>query len=83
MIVTFDVRQMEVERALLEGEHESEVAQLQREKELLDQLKEKIHSIEKAKATKKSEVKKKKKRQVSSENAFHQQVYDCLHIYFF
>lgn len=51
--------QMEVECALLEGEQESEVAQLQREKELLDQLKEKIHSSEKKSHTEKSQVKKK------------------------
>lgn len=48
--------QMEVECALLEGEQESEMAQLQREKELLDQLKEKIHSIEKTSHTEKSQV---------------------------
>ncbi|XP_042355737.1 pleckstrin homology-like domain family B member 2 isoform X2 [Plectropomus leopardus] len=49
------VREMEVECALLEGEQESEVAQLQREKELLEQLKEKIHSIEKTSHTEKSQ----------------------------
>ncbi|XP_030010923.1 pleckstrin homology-like domain family B member 2 isoform X2 [Sphaeramia orbicularis] len=49
------VREMEVECALLEGEQESEVAQLQREKELLDQLKEKIHSIKKTDPTEKSQ----------------------------
>lgn len=49
---------MEVECALLEGEQESEVAHLQREKELLDQLKEKIHSSEKKSHTEKSQVKK-------------------------
>lgn len=48
--------QMEVECALLEGEQESEMTQLQREKELLDQLKEKIHSIEKTSHTEKSQV---------------------------
>ena len=47
---------MEVECALLEGEQESEMAQLQREKELLDQLKEKMHSIEKASHAEKSLV---------------------------
>lgn len=52
--------QMEVECALLEGEQESEMAQLQREKGLLDQLKEKIHSSEKTSHTEKSQVKKKK-----------------------
>ncbi|XP_023154888.2 pleckstrin homology-like domain family B member 2 isoform X2 [Amphiprion ocellaris] len=47
------LREMEVECALLEGEQESEMAQLQREKELLDELKGKIHSIEKASNTEK------------------------------
>ncbi|KAL6098574.1 phldb2 [Pungitius sinensis] len=41
------VREMQVECALLEGEQESEMTQLQREKELLDQLNKKIHSIQK------------------------------------
>ncbi|XP_031725066.1 pleckstrin homology-like domain family B member 2 isoform X4 [Anarrhichthys ocellatus] len=49
------VREMEVECALLEGEHESEMTQLQREKELLDQLKKRIHSIEKTSHTEKSQ----------------------------
>ncbi|XP_074466175.1 pleckstrin homology-like domain family B member 2 isoform X2 [Sebastes fasciatus] len=49
------VREMEVECALLEGEHESEMAQLQREKELLEQLKKKIHGIEKTSHTEKSQ----------------------------
>uniref|UniRef100_UPI0037E703A0 pleckstrin homology-like domain family B member 2 isoform X2 n=1 Tax=Semicossyphus pulcher TaxID=241346 RepID=UPI0037E703A0 len=49
------VREMEVELALLEGEQESEVSQLQREKQLLDQLKEKIHSSEKTSHTEKSQ----------------------------
>ncbi|TKS83024.1 Pleckstrin -like proteiny-like domain family B member 2 [Collichthys lucidus] len=49
------VREMEVECALLDGEQESEMAQLQREKELLDQLKEKIHSSEKRSHTEKSQ----------------------------
>lgn len=48
---------MEVECALLEGEQESEMAQLQREKELLDKLKEKIHSSEKKSHTVKAQVK--------------------------
>lgn len=48
---------MEVECALLEGEQESEMAQLQREKELLNQLKEKNHSTEKKSHTEKSQVK--------------------------
>ncbi|KAM4620288.1 pleckstrin homology-like domain family B member 2 isoform 2-T2 [Polymixia lowei] len=41
------IREMEVECALLEGEQDSEMAQLQREKEILDQLNEKLHSVEK------------------------------------
>lgn len=49
------IREMEVECALLEGEQESEMTQLQREKELLDQLKEKIHSKEKMHLTEKSQ----------------------------
>lgn len=48
---------MEVECALLEGEQESEMAQLQRDKELLEQLKGKIHNIEKTNHTEKSQVK--------------------------
>lgn len=47
---------MEVECALLEGEQESEMAQLQREKDLLDQLKGKIHSSEKTSHAEKSQV---------------------------
>lgn len=39
--------QMEVECALLDGEQESEMAQMQREKELLEELKEKMYNIEK------------------------------------
>lgn len=53
------VLQMEVECALLEGEQESEMGQLQRDKELLEQLKEKIHSIEKTSHAEKTQVKKK------------------------
>ncbi|KAK9536675.1 hypothetical protein VZT92_006439 [Zoarces viviparus] len=49
------VREMEVECALLEGEQESELTQLHREKELLDQLKKRIHSIEKTSHTEKSQ----------------------------
>ncbi|XP_041808397.1 pleckstrin homology-like domain family B member 2 isoform X2 [Chelmon rostratus] len=49
------VREVEVECALLEGEQESEMAQLQREKELLDQLKEKVHSSEKKSHTENSQ----------------------------
>ncbi|KAM3869463.1 pleckstrin homology-like domain family B member 2 [Diretmus argenteus] len=41
------IREMEVECALLEGEQDSDMAQLQREKEVLDQLNDKIHGIEK------------------------------------
>lgn len=48
--------QMEVECALLEGEHESDMGQLQREKELLEQLKGKLHSIEKTSHAEKSQV---------------------------
>lgn len=48
--------QTEVECALLEGEQESEMAQLQREKELLDQLKEKIPNREKKSHAEKSQV---------------------------
>lgn len=48
--------QMEVECALLEGEQESETAQLQREKELLDQLKEKIQGDDKTNRKEKSQV---------------------------
>nr|XP_057942712.1 pleckstrin homology-like domain family B member 2 isoform X2 [Doryrhamphus excisus] len=49
------VREMEVECALLEGEQESEMTQLQKEKELLDQLREKIHSSEKVSHTEKAQ----------------------------
>lgn len=38
---------MEVECALLDGEQDSEMAQLQRDKELLEELKGKLHKIEK------------------------------------
>ncbi|CAL8304456.1 unnamed protein product, partial [Gadus morhua 'NCC'] len=41
------IREMEVECALLDGEHDSELAQLQKEKESLEQLNGKIHSIDK------------------------------------
>lgn len=47
---------MEVERALLEGEQVSEMALLQREKEVLDQLNEKIGSNDKTVLTDKSQV---------------------------
>ncbi|XP_077361062.1 pleckstrin homology-like domain family B member 2 isoform X4 [Festucalex cinctus] len=49
------VREMEVECALLEGEQESEMAQLQKEKDLLDQLKENIHCAEKISHTEKAQ----------------------------
>ncbi|XP_003971330.2 pleckstrin homology-like domain family B member 2 [Takifugu rubripes] len=49
------VRETEVECALLEGEQESEMAQLQREKELLDRLKEKIPNREKKSHREKSQ----------------------------
>ena len=39
--------QMEVECALLDGEHDSELAQLQKEKETLEQLNGQIHSMDK------------------------------------
>lgn len=48
---------MEVECALLEGEQESEMTQLQRVKELLDQLKEKLHGNKTTNPTEKSQVK--------------------------
>ncbi len=38
---------MEVERALLDGEHEAEVAQLQSNKEMLEQLNKKMANVEK------------------------------------
>ncbi|KAK0153662.1 Pleckstrin y-like domain family B member 2 [Merluccius polli] len=41
------IREMEVECALLDGEHDSELAQLQKEKETLEQLNGKIHSMDK------------------------------------
>lgn len=44
--------QMEVECALLVGEQESEMAQLQKEKERLEQLKETIYSEKKSHAEK-------------------------------
>ncbi|XP_060755702.1 pleckstrin homology-like domain family B member 2 isoform X3 [Neoarius graeffei] len=40
------VQELEVERALLEGEQESEAAQLQQEKEALEQLKDKMADME-------------------------------------
>ncbi|XP_031427488.1 pleckstrin homology-like domain family B member 2 isoform X2 [Clupea harengus] len=41
------IREMEVEKALLEGEQDSEMAQLQREREFLEKLNEKMAAIEK------------------------------------
>ncbi|XP_035999055.1 pleckstrin homology-like domain family B member 2 isoform X2 [Fundulus heteroclitus] len=49
------LREMEVECALLDGEQESEMAQLQREKEQLDELKAKMQSIERTSNTEKSQ----------------------------
>ncbi|KAJ8276700.1 hypothetical protein COCON_G00084520 [Conger conger] len=51
------IREMEVERALLEGEQDAEVAQLQQEKEVLDQLKERMTDMEKNVQEKKSQEK--------------------------
>ncbi|XP_030624874.1 pleckstrin homology-like domain family B member 2 [Chanos chanos] len=51
------VREMEVERALLEGEQDSEMAQLQQEKEALEQLNDKMAELEKKAQTEKSEDK--------------------------
>ncbi|KAK7125609.1 hypothetical protein R3I93_021091 [Phoxinus phoxinus] len=41
------IREMEVERALLDGEQEAEVTQLQSDKEILEQLNEKMGNMEK------------------------------------
>ncbi|KAK5619946.1 hypothetical protein CRENBAI_004840 [Crenichthys baileyi] len=49
------LREMEVECALLDGEQESEMAQLQREKELLEELKAKMQSFERTSNTEKSQ----------------------------
>uniref|UniRef100_A0A8B9KRE9 Pleckstrin homology-like domain family B member 1 n=1 Tax=Astyanax mexicanus TaxID=7994 RepID=A0A8B9KRE9_ASTMX len=49
------VREMEVERALLEGEQDSEISQLQQEKEALEQLKDKMADMEKKVQTEKSQ----------------------------
>ncbi|KAJ8390640.1 hypothetical protein AAFF_G00102460 [Aldrovandia affinis] len=51
------IREMEVERALLEGEQDAEVAQLQQEKEVLEQLKENMTDTEKNLQEKKSQEK--------------------------
>lgn len=50
--------QMEVECALLDGEQESEMAQLQKESECLNQLKGRMPSGEKMSHPEKSKVKK-------------------------
>ncbi|XP_056306310.1 pleckstrin homology-like domain family B member 2 isoform X2 [Danio aesculapii] len=49
------IRELEVERALLEGEQDSEMAQLQQEKDTLEQLKEKMAKIENKAQTEKSQ----------------------------
>ncbi|XDV47594.1 hypothetical protein PO909_017184 [Leuciscus waleckii] len=49
------IRELEVERALLEGEQDSETAQLQQEKDALEQLKEKMSDIENKAQTEKSQ----------------------------
>ncbi|XP_059380775.1 pleckstrin homology-like domain family B member 2 isoform X7 [Carassius carassius] len=51
------IRELEVERALLEGEQDSEMAQLQQEKDALEQLKEKMAVIENKAQTEKSQDK--------------------------
>ncbi|KAK2870158.1 hypothetical protein Q8A67_024550 [Cirrhinus molitorella] len=51
------IRELEVERALLEGEQDSETAQLQQEKDALEQLKEKMADIENKVQTEKSQDK--------------------------
>ncbi|KAL2085865.1 hypothetical protein ACEWY4_019185 [Coilia grayii] len=49
------IREMEVERALLEGEQDSEVAQLQQDKEALEQLNDKMADMEKKLQAEKSQ----------------------------
>ncbi|XP_048122309.1 pleckstrin homology-like domain family B member 2 isoform X3 [Alosa alosa] len=49
------VREMEVERALLEGEHESEASQLQQDREALEQLNYKMADLERKLQTEKSQ----------------------------
>ncbi|KAK3541092.1 hypothetical protein QTP86_012814 [Hemibagrus guttatus] len=51
------IQEMEVERALLEGEQESEAAQLQQEKETLEQLKNKMAEMEQKVQAEKSQDK--------------------------
>ena len=50
------VPQMEVERALLEGEQESEIAQLHQDKDALEQLNDKMVDMEKKLQAEKSQV---------------------------
>ncbi|XP_041948979.1 pleckstrin homology-like domain family B member 2 isoform X2 [Alosa sapidissima] len=49
------IREMEVEKALLEGEQDSEMVQLQREREQLDKLNEKMSAMEKNSADDKAQ----------------------------
>ncbi|XP_076129843.1 pleckstrin homology-like domain family B member 1 isoform X2 [Alosa pseudoharengus] len=49
------IREMEVEKALLEGEQDSEMVQLQREREQLDKLNEKMSAVEKNSADDKAQ----------------------------
>ncbi|XP_028840178.1 pleckstrin homology-like domain family B member 2 isoform X2 [Denticeps clupeoides] len=49
------IREMEVEQALLEGEQDAEVTQLQRERELLEKLNEKMADLEKTNMADKSQ----------------------------
>ncbi|XP_046733651.1 pleckstrin homology-like domain family B member 2 isoform X5 [Silurus meridionalis] len=51
------IQEMEVERALLDGEQESEAAQLQQEKEALEQLKDKMADMERKVQVEKSQDK--------------------------
>ncbi|XP_055037302.2 pleckstrin homology-like domain family B member 2 isoform X12 [Misgurnus anguillicaudatus] len=51
------IRELEVERALLEGEQDSEIAQLQQERDALEQLKDKMADIENKAQTEKSQDK--------------------------
>lgn len=48
--------QMELERALVDGEHDAEMVQLEREKELLNQLNEQLVDMEKKSLVDKSQV---------------------------
>nr|XP_023652221.1 pleckstrin homology-like domain family B member 2 isoform X2 [Paramormyrops kingsleyae] len=51
------VREMELERALVDGEHDAETVQLEHEKELLNQLNEKLVDVEKKSLMDKSQEK--------------------------